>query len=160
MLLVGKILSSHGLKGNVRLLSFFEKPEDIFNHKIVDENGKAMKFNRVGATTKKDVFLAKFEHINSLEEAKKYANFELFVEINELPAILDNEVYLEELVGMAVVCEKNRGVVVSMENYGAGNIMAIRWDDGRLESILYSDSFIKGIDKNNRVIIIDPPHYI
>jgi 16S rRNA processing protein RimM len=160
MLLVGKILSSHGLAGNVKLISFFEEPEDIFKYKIVDGNKKIMKFKRIGSTARKDIFLVKFEQLNSIEEAKKYSNFELFAEIDELPTADKNEVYLEELIAMAVVGGERRGVVTAVSNYGAGDMLDIRWSDGRLESILFNDSCIKCVDKNNRVITIDPPYYI
>ncbi|MDR2077899.1 MAG: ribosome maturation factor RimM [Rickettsiales bacterium] len=160
MLLVGKILSSHGLGGNVKLMSLFGNPGDIFNYRITDKNGKVMKFSKVGATARQDIFLAKFEQINSIEDARKYSNFELFAETSELPAIGEDEVYLEDLVGMSVIGGDKRGVVDSVANYGAGDLLDITWDDGKTESILYSDNFIEYVDKNNRIITINPPNYI
>ncbi|GHU27182.1 ribosome maturation factor RimM [Bacilli bacterium] len=160
MLQIGKILSTHGLEGNVKIISFFEEPEDIFKYEIMDKDKNTLKCKKVGLTNKKDVFLAKFERINSIDEAKKYNGIELFTPSQNLPATLENEVYLEHLIGMAVVGGNKAGIVESISNYGAGYILEIEWNNGKSESILYTDNFVKNVDKKNRIITIDLPSYI
>jgi 16S rRNA processing protein RimM len=160
MLLIGRILSSHGVEGNVKVISFFENPEDIFKYKIIAKNGDALELTKVGKTSRRDVFRVKFAHINSMEEAKKNSNFELFVETSELPEIAENEIYLEDLLGMAVSDGARKGIVVGLANYGAGDILEIEWDNAKLESIVYSNDFVKNVDKQNRTVIISAPNYI
>ncbi|MDR3078622.1 MAG: ribosome maturation factor RimM [Rickettsiales bacterium] len=160
MLKIGKVLSSHGLSGNVKVASFFEDPDDIFRYRLMDGSGKALNCARAGSTSRRDVFLVKFEHINSIEEAKKYNGTDLFVNIEDLPALSEGEIYIESLIGMAVVDGVRRGVVTSLSNYGAGDILEVSWDNGRSECMIYSGDLVETIDKQNRIIKIHPPAYI
>ncbi|MDR1494546.1 MAG: ribosome maturation factor RimM [Rickettsiales bacterium] len=160
MLKIGKVLSSHGLDGNVKVASFFERPDDIFKYKVVDYDNNVLNYIRVGSTSKRDVFLVKFDHINSIEEAKKYNGTELFVNIEDLPTLSENETYVESFIGMLVVDGARNGVVISLSNYGAGDILEIKWDSGRSECVLYSGDLIENVDKQNKIIRIHAPSYI
>ncbi|MDR2777246.1 MAG: ribosome maturation factor RimM [Rickettsiales bacterium] len=160
MIKVGKILSSHGLSGNVKVISFFETPEDIFRYRITDSNNSDLNGVRVGSTGRKDVFLVKFEHINSIEEAKIHNGTELFVDTEDLPPLLENEIYIENLVGMSVVAGDRRGTVSSLVNYGAGDVLEIEWNSGGSEYIIYNEDTVEKVDKQNRIIKIHLPSYI
>jgi 16S rRNA processing protein RimM len=160
MLKVGKILSSHGLNGNVKVVSFFENPEDIFSYRVTDGSGNDLNYRKAGLTSKKDVFLVKFEHINSIEEAKMHNGVELFIDSNDLPPLAEGEFYLEDMIGMSVTDGDRNGVIDSLSNYGAGDILEIKWNGRGTECITYSKDLIKEVDKENRIIRIHPPSYI
>ncbi|MDR1426094.1 MAG: ribosome maturation factor RimM [Rickettsiales bacterium] len=160
MLKIGKILSSHGLGGNVRVISFFENPEDIFRYRIADAAGNIFSYRKVGSNSRKNVFLLKFDHINSIDEAKKWTGVELFTDSEVLPPLSADEIYLEDLVGMSVVDDHRQGTIDSLANYGAGDILEIIWNSGEHECVIYSENLVKSIDKKNNTISIYPPYYI
>lgn len=160
MIKIGKILKSHGIKGAVKLASFCETPEDIFNIELFDLNGTVMKCHKVGLTSKLDIFLAKFDCMDSIEDTIKYRNFELFMNEDNLPNINDNSIYMVDIIGMSVLDDKRHGIVESVSNYGAGDILDIKWDDNRNESILFTKDFIEKIDKKTNTIKIKQTLYI
>lgn len=160
MIKIGKILKSHGIKGVVKLASFCEIPEDIFNIELFDLNGTIMKCCKAGLTNRQDIFLAKFDCMNSIEDTIKYRNFELFMNKDDLPNTNDNSIYMVDIIGMYVLDDKKHGVVESVSNYGAGDILDIKWDDSKNESILFTKDFIEKIDKKTNTIKIKRILYI
>lgn len=160
MIKIGKILKSHGLEGVVKLVSFCETPENIFSIELFDINGSIMKCHRVGFTSKPDTFLAKFDCMNSIEDTIKYRNFELFMNEDNLPDINDNSIYMIDIIGMSVLDGKKHGIVESVSNYGAGDIIDIKWDDNKNESILFTKDFIEKIDKKTNTIKVKQTLYI
>jgi 16S rRNA processing protein RimM len=159
--MVGKILSTHGLNGDVKLMSFCENPEDIFNYTLLDKNNNIMRCKRVGSTSKPNVFLAKFENLNSIDEANRYRNYELFIKKEDLAEIDDdNSVYVDDLINMKADSGEKKGIIRDVYNYGAGDVVEIEWSDGKIESIPFTETFIREIDKKNSIVYINLPSYI
>lgn len=158
LVLIGKILTTHGLDGNVKLESFCEEANDIFTFNLYDSNGNSMPCKQVGKTSNPAIFLAKFDKINSIDEAKEYRNFELFIKREDLEDLSDDQFYVSDLIGMKVVAEDKEGIVDSSYNYGAGDAIEVKWNDGKMESIPFNDSYIKKVE--NEVIYVELPTYI
>ena len=158
MLEIGKILTTHGLNGVVKLQSFCENPEDIFNYSLYNSDEKQMICKKVGLTNKNDIFLAKFDNINSIDKAKNYRNTILFSKKNE--SNNNSEIYINDLIGMSVTSNGKTGKIIEFSNYGAGDIVDIQWDNGKIESILFSKNIIKNFDRNKNIISIETPKYI
>ena len=113
---------------------------------------------KVGLTSKNDIFLAKFDNINSIDEAKNYRNTILFSKKNE--SNNNSEIYINDLIGMSVTSNGKTGKIIEFSNYGAGDIVDIQWDNGKIESILFSKNIIKNFDRNKNIISIETPKYI
>ena len=158
LVLIGKILTSHGLNGNVKVESYCEEPQDIFSYNICSKNGESMPCKQVGKTSNPNIFLVKFDKINSIDEAKEYKNFELFIKREDLEDLNDNQFYVNDLIGMKVVADNKEGIVDSSYNYGAGDVIEVKWNDGKMESIPFNDNYIKNIENNT--IHIELPTYI
>lgn len=160
LVLIGKILSTHGLIGNVKLQSFFEEPMDIFNYNLYDKNGNIISCEKICDTSKFDTFIVHFKNINSIDETKEYRNFEIFIKRDDLEDIGENEVYINDLIGMQVDCTNKKGVVCDVYNYGAGDVIEIKWENGKIESIPFVNNYVKQVDKINKIIYIETPKYI
>ena len=158
LVLIGKILTSHGLNGNVKVESYCEEPQDIFSYNVCSKSGESMPCKQVGKTSNPNIFLVKFDKINSINEAKEYKNFELFIKREDLEDLNDNQFYVNDLIGMKVVADNKEGIVDSSYNYGAGDVIEVKWNDGKMESIPFNDKYIKNIENNT--IHIELPTYI
>ncbi len=158
MIEIGKILTTHGLDGAVKLQSFCENPEDIFNYNLFIFNNQPISCKKVGLTSKKDVFLAKFENISSIDEAKKYRNTILFTKEDDLDN--DSMMYINDLINMSVISNGKVGKITEFSNYGAGDIIDIEWEDGKKESILFNKNIVNSVDKDKNIINIKTPEYI
>ena len=156
LVLIGKILTSHGLNGNVKLESYCENPTDIFNYELFDINNNKMVCKQVGKTSSSNIFLAKFDTINSIEEAREYKNFEIYTKRKNLEELNDNQFYVDDIIGLKVIGGDKNGVVDNFYNYGGGDTLEVKWNDGKMESIPFG--YVKEI--KDSIIYIELPTYI
>ena len=153
-ILVGSIVGLHGLKGYLKVKSFFEKPKDIFKfgEYFIDKlcfSSISLKFN------KKSVFICELEGINSIEEAKKFVNKDIFISRLSLPKTDKDEIYLNDLISFNVELESGLylGELVKFYDFGGGPIIAVK--HGNEEKMLpFSKNFIINIDRDLRLITL------
>lgn len=162
-IVVAKILTSHGVKGFVKLESYMEKPKDIFKYcnDLFDKNNKQFKIKFIG-TLKPNIFITQVEGINSPEAAKSWRNTELYLDINLLPEI-DDEFYCEALIGLDVKSIDNKyyGKIIAIDDYGAGTVVEIKWQNEKMPEVLpFIEEYFKEINIEKGYIIIERPEYI
>ena len=153
-ILVGSILGLHGLKGYIKVKSFLENPKDLFNYdkyfiNKISFSSLLLKFN------KKSVFICELVGINSIEEAKKFVNKDIFIYKSSLPKTDKDEIYLNDLISFNVELESGLylGELVKFYDFGAGPIIGVK--QGHTEKMLpFSDNFIINIDQDLRVITL------
>ena len=163
-IVVAKILTSHGVKGYVKLESYMEKPKDIFNYSndLYDANNKKFKINFVG-TIKPNIFIIKIDGIDDMDVAKSYRNTELYIDLDLLPKTDDGEYYYNELIGLKVksVDGKSSGVVINVDDFGAGIVVEIKWDGEKMEeSLPFVEEYFKEINIEEGFIVVERPEYI
>lgn len=158
-ILIGKVTTAHGVKGAVKIISFAENPEDIFNYRVFDKNGEVVKLKKIGVLSS-GLFISQINEINDRNEAEKLRNFELYIEASDLKKLSDNEIYINELIGAKVESNGKFGKVMNVYNYGAGDIMEIKWEDGNSMDIPFVEPYVKSFDKNNGTVYIEMPEYI
>ena len=153
-ILAGSILGLHGLKGYIKVKSFLENPKDLFNYdkyfiNKISFSSLLLKFN------KKSVFICELVGINSIEEAKKFVNKDIFICKSSLPKTDKDEIYLNDLISFNVELESGLylGELVKFYDFGAGPIIGVKQD--HTEKMLpFSDNFIINIDQDLRVITL------
>ena len=153
-ILVGSIVGLHGLRGYLKVKSFLENPKDLFdfdNYFInkISFSSLLLKFN------KKSVFICELVGINSIEEAKKFVNNDIFIYKSSLPKTEKDEIYLNDLISFNVELESGLylGELVNFYDFGAGPIIGVK--QGHTEKMLpFSDNFIINIDQDLRVITL------
>ena len=153
-ILVGSIVGLHGLRGYLKIKSFLENPKDIFKFDEYFINKLSfssilLKFN------KKSVFICELVGINSIEEAKKLVNTDIFILRTSLPKIDKDEIYLNDLISFNVELESGfyLGELVKFYDFGGGSIIGVK--QGHVEKMLpFSKNFIINIDRDLRVITL------
>ena len=153
-ILAGSILGLHGLKGYIKVKSFLENPKDLFNYdkyliNKISFSSLLLKFN------KKSVFICELVGINSIEEAKKFVNKDIFIYKSSLPKKDKDEIYLNDLISFNVELESGLclGELVKFYDFGAGPIIGVK--QGHTEMMLpFSDNFIINIDQDLKLITL------
>ncbi len=156
MFLAGKLTQVHGLKGGMKLLSFMKTPADIFSYELKDKNEKTYEITRIGSPLKKNLFLVLVAEISTRELADELKGTEIFVDKNKLDK---NEFLHEDLIGLKVIDldKKPVGIVVSIQNYGGGDILEIKDNNDKKRLISFQENICK-IEKNE--VIIDSEHLL
>jgi len=136
-ILVGKIVAPQGIRGEFRVQSFAEKPEDFKIFHIVCDKCAADRFHFV-RVLKQNVIIAKIDGIDDRNAAESLRGTELFVSRNDLPKLKENEYYQSDLIGFDVVRDgKKIGIVDGFQNFGAGDI--IEMDNDEMVSFVGAD---------------------
>lgn len=161
-IVVGKITSSHGVKGNVKLQSYCEPNENIFKYQtIIDKKGKIYKIKKIGRLSS-GLFITQIEGITTKNESDLLANTELYADRNEFKNVKDNEYYINDLIGMKVANINNEneiGKVVDVPNYGAGYLIEIEWNNNKVENFPFCKDYINNVDLENKVVYLNKPEY-
>lgn len=152
-ILIGRIVSTHGIKGELRILSDFPFKSKVFivgNKLIVDDKEYVIKSYRVHKGYDM-VTLDDYQDINDvlfLLKKQVYFNKEDLV-LNDL------EVLDEELLTYKVKTTDNKEGTIKEIFKASETNKVLRIDIGRVLLIPYNSPMIKNIDKKNKEIIIE-----
>jgi 16S rRNA processing protein RimM len=131
-ILVGRFGAPQGTGGELRLTSFTGVPGAIAAYKpLFDESG-TRRFSIIGLRPiKHNMFVAKIAGVDDRASAGTLIHVELFVFRASLPAVVGEEFYLADLIGLAATNEAGEafGSVVNVLNFGGGDILEIACPD-------------------------------
>ena len=125
-ILVGKIVAPQGIRGEVRIQTFSERPDDFRKFKIISSRFGTDDFKFVRVQPSSSVVIAKIRGFDDRNAAETLRGTELFVERDALPPVKDDEYYQADLIGFDVVRDNvNLGTIVCFQNFGAGDIIEL-----------------------------------
>jgi 16S rRNA processing protein RimM len=133
LVLLGRIAGAQGLKGEVRINSFTANPEDIAAYgALAGADGRQFVVERV-RHLKGGAVVAVLAGVRDRGAAEALHGTELYVAREQLPETDTDEWYYEELVGLKAVSPEGEvlGKVLSVQNFGAGDLLEIREADKR-----------------------------
>ncbi len=135
---LGQIVSTHGVKGEVRINPWCDSPSFAKKFKTVyfdDKGNKSVKVQSCRAHG--NVILMKLEGIDSIEDALSHKNRIVYIKRDD--AHLSNDVwFIEELIGCTVIdidTGKNYGNIVEISQTGANDVWHIS-DDNNVEYLI------------------------
>ena len=155
-IIVGKILTTHGIKGWLTIGSFTSNPEDVFKYNlkvVIDNKFKQLTVTEYNLMPKK--IIMKLEDIDSIESCKEYMNLDLYTLTDELPEVESNEYYWHDLVGCTVFNENSvlLGVADSLFTSGDTDILVVKRDNSQKEILIpFLKSNIVSV-KNSKIIV-------
>lgn len=153
LVVVGKLVNTHGLKGEVKIKSDFERKDLVFKKgkKVIIDNTEFIIKNY---KVYKDTDLLQFEgyiHINDIEQYKGYL---VYIDRDRLE-LEEGDYLYADLIGMKVVNEKGTyGSIVDYTN-NINPLLEVNFDNRTYYIPLKSD-FIKSVSvKENKVYVSD-----
>jgi len=160
--IVGKIGAPYGVKGWVKINSYTEKPEGIFEYTpwFLGEE-KEYQIDQWRPHGKS--LVAKIVGVDSRDDAERIKNLDININASQLPDLGDEGVYWRELTGMKVVTTQgyDLGVVKEVFNTGANDVIHVKANVGdafgqkeRLVPFVF-DEVVHEVDKEAKVIKVD-----
>ncbi|MGC0372220.1 MAG: hypothetical protein DGJ47_000928 [Rickettsiaceae bacterium] len=154
LILIGVIYSAHGVRGDVIVKSFTDPFENIVKMKLFDKNHQLINAKKV-RVVKNNSVVFKIEGCDERNKAEDLKGFEIFCQRADLPPLKEqDQFYVSDLKGR-VVCDidKNEiGVVHDIANYGAGDIVEIKFSDGEMKMLPFQKDVFPVVDKD--IIIV------
>ncbi|WP_424925732.1 ribosome maturation factor RimM [Bacillus safensis] len=159
---VGKIVNTHGVRGEVRVVSKTDFPEERYKKGSVlyifkQGQSEPLKVTVASHRQHKQFDLLTFEEINSLNEAEHLKESILKVEKENLGSLDEGEFYFHQIIGCEVYDEKDKliGQIKEILTPGANDVWVIGRKGKKDALIPYIPSVVKNIDISSKTVHIE-----
>ena len=153
---VGKIVNTHSLKGEVKVISSTDFEE---GSKLLITRGNQLIREVIVESYRnhKNFLLVKFEGIDSVEEAEKLKNLQIKIDSDEVGELEENEFYFHEIIGCQVFDENDRnlGEIIDILTPGANDVWVIKGEERKEILIPYIEDVVKQIDITSKKVNIE-----
>ncbi|MCF4100247.1 ribosome maturation factor RimM [Gillisia sp. M10.2A] len=158
---LGKIVSKFSFKGEVLIKLDTDEPEVYLEMEsvFVDYNENLIPFFiERSSLHKSDLLRAKFEDVDTEEDADDLMKCDLYLPLTLLPELEDHQFYFHEIIGFTVedINYGTVGTIVSINDTTAQSLFEIE-KDGNQILIPMNDEFIEKLDKENKTIYLKTP---
>ncbi len=164
-LVVGKIGAPHGVRGWVRITSYTEESDGIFDFSPwqLTVQGNVREYKVVEWKHQNKNLLAKIEGIDTRDDVELIKNVEICIDEAQLPDLEQDDFYWRDLVGLSVVTEKgyDLGKVEQLFETGANDVLLVKANvkdafgmKQRMIPYLY-EQVIKHVDLESKTITVD-----
>lgn len=155
---VAKVLGLHGLKGEVRIsfLSFScDFLSKIKNFYLKGQEEKVLEVESIRKGPGYEIFLVKFKNWN-YEKAKELIHKELYIKVQDLPPLQEEEFYFYQIIGLEVKekkkdREKVWGKVVEVMPVGEYELLLIKGKEGSFYLPLVEE-YVEKVDLEKKVL--------
>ena len=122
---IGRIVNTHGIKGELRILSDFKYKDKVFKKDFKFYIGKDKEELIVNTYRHHKVFdMVTFNGFNDINEVLKLKGKNVYIDNDDLD--LDGEIYIDNLIGYKVmVGDKDIGVVTDVMHMKANDILKV-----------------------------------
>lgn len=153
------VATAHGIRGDVRLRCFTERPEDVVAYGPLTGRRDGRRYHITLTGSARDGLIARIAGVDDRDAALALRGLELCVPRTALPEPPDDEFYIADLVGLDARLPDGRhfGTVRQCANYGAGDILDVATADGRLISLPFDSATVPSVDLSARRIVVEPP---
>ena len=161
---MGVFGAPQGVRGEIRVKSLSGNPSTIGAYGPLTDKARARTFAFESLRPlKDDMVIARLAGVSTREAAEALKGVEIFARRDQLPPPAHDEFYVDDLVGLEAVGADGAplGRVVSLMNYGAGDILEIAPADGGETLLLpFTRRVAPAIDFDAGRIVIAPPHEV
>ena len=134
-LLLGVIVGAKGIKGEVKVKSFTQNPEDIAAYGPLKDASGAITYQLKVVGLSKGLPVVRIKGISDRNGAEALKGTELYVGRDKLPETTeDDEYYHADLIGLQAVFRDGTtfGTILRLHDFGAGDMLEIV-PDGKSE---------------------------
>ena len=157
LLEVGKIVNTHGLRGEVKIVPWTDSP-DIFEKieyvYVGNESGERLDIN--GIKYQKNNLIVKFAQINDIDAAQKYKNKIICAQREMLGELPEGTYYIADLIGLNVVTDDGReiGVISDVFNAGSSDIYEVKREGMKNLLLPVIDDVVLKIDLDEKKVTV------
>lgn len=152
---IGKIVGTHGLKGELKIhsISDFEDQRFVVGKRLVLQGLESIELKIATVRFHKGNYLVSFENMQNINLVEKYKGYFVYGYRDDVE-LVEGEFFYDDLIGCDVYdSDKRIGKVVSLFDNGAHEILSVQTDNKKI-SIPYVDAFIEKEDIKNKIIYV------
>lgn len=157
---VGKIINTHGLRGEVKIVTWTDSP-DVFEgleFVVAKTRTEEIRLDIKNVKYQKNNIIAAFEQLTSIEEVEKLKNAVLSVPREELGELPEGVYYIADLIDCEVFDEGGKiGDLRDVFSTGSNDVYDIKRDGKKNLLVPIIDGVLKSVDVENKKITIEIP---
>ncbi len=165
IIVVGKLGASYGIKGWLKVFSYTDNTESIFDYSpwFVEQGGKWVEYKVESWKRHNKGLVVKLDGLDVREDAQLMTNFEILIDPAVLPELPEDEFYWRDLIGMQVVTGNgyDLGTVSDLLETGSNDVLVVKANlkdaFGQKERLIpfLEEQVIKHIDREAQRIEVD-----
>lgn len=154
----GKIVGTHGIKGELRIEPWCDSPEFLcaFKRLYLDENGET--YVDVKSRPHKNIVLCKIKGVDTIEAAEKLRGRIIYIDRNDI-ALDEGVNFVQDLIGLEV-CDVDSGTIfgklTDVLRTGANDVYEITAKDGKKYLAPVIDEVVREINVDGGYVKISP----
>jgi 16S rRNA processing protein RimM len=147
------VAGAHGVNGELRLKLFSESAGNLSAHAKLYVGGAERRLLSIRDSGKTAV--ARFEGVSDRSAAEALRGSLVEIDRSKLPPLEEDEYYHVDLIGLRAVDRDGQGIgiVVAVENYGAGDLLEIETEGGKRSLIPFRPQIA---DLQDDRVVLDP----
>lgn len=160
---VGQIVNTHGLRGEVKVVSRTDFPELRFapgSRLFIQpsEISEPIPVEVEHARSHKSVYLVKFKTKDHINEVEAWKGSKLIVHEDGLAELGEDEFYYHDIIGCRVFDEEGKewGAIAEILHPGANDVWVVRPAEGKDILVPYIEDVVLSVDVDTGKVIIRP----
>lgn len=159
--LLGKVLATHGIKGQLRVVSYSGEPDTIVSLKTVilkGPKGEEETFAVTSAAAHGRKLLLSLQDFVSINQVQHLVGRELYARRDQLPELEPGEYYWCDLIGLNVVTDRGEtlGTLAEIIATGSNDVYVVR--DGEREYLIPAvEDVVIEVNLDDRLMTVSPP---
>src|SRR3954471_1228210 len=129
---VGRVAGAFGVRGEVRITSFTAEPAALLDYKALRREDGSPGLTLTSGRPAKGGVIARAAEVETREQAEALRGLKLYIDRSALPPPDEDEFYVTDLIGLAVVTPDGAalGAVKAVQDFGAGDLLEITPPEG------------------------------
>lgn len=162
-LVLGKIVSVHGIRGEVKVYSYTDPTSNLldYRHWVLRRGSEERSAEMARGRVQGNVLVVKLKGLNDREEARTYTDFEICIPRHQLPELPKGEYYWYQLEGLKVIDMAGQllGYVDHLLETGANDVLVVKPCEGSLDDrerlLPYIDQCVQDINLDTGTMQVD-----
>ncbi|MCD6489515.1 MAG: 16S rRNA processing protein RimM [Thermodesulfobacterium sp.] len=155
---VAKILSTHGIKGELKvspLLSYSEILLHIKKFYLSKNKENLLEVENIRKGPGYNVYLIKFKDID-FEKAQSLTNQILYIDLEDLPGLEEDEFYYYQIIGFEVKDKNNKlwGKIKEIMPMGEYDLILVKTESGEEFYIPLVEEYVEELDLYSKTILV------
>lgn len=161
LLEVGKIINTHGLRGEVKVAAWTDTPDVFEDLEYVYAKRRTgnERLTIAGIKYQKNNIIVKFDELKTIEEAEKLKNTVLCAERAMLGELPEGVYYIADLLGCTVRSEEGKtyGTISDVISTGANDVYTVKREGMKDLLVPVTDEVVINVDIASKTVTVRLP---
>lgn len=157
---VGKIVNTHGVRGEVRVLATTDFIDERFaegNTLYLQQSGEPLPLTIESTRQHKGFVLVKFVGYDNINDVEQFRDHELMVSADDQQPLDDGQYYYHQIIGLDVETTDGRhlGKIKEILSPGANDVWVVERPEKRDLLLPVIDDVVKNVDLDKNLVTVE-----